>query len=397
MLYQQLLSHRAREAESSPIDELFGLLQRKSNLISFAAGAPDSSVLPVELLDLLTRRATERHGLKILQYGLTQGFPPLREALLPLLATRRIRCSEEDVHISTGGSGALNNVCMALLDKGDTVLVERPTYSPAVKVFRSYEANVVAVASDEEGMIPQALEDQLRRAPAKLVFLLPTFQNPTGRTMFWKRRQQLVEVARKYDTLIVEDDVYFHLRYRGEDMASLCSLAPERVIYVGSLSKMLAPSLRVGFAVMPKPILAKTLLLKQGIDMQTSSFTQAIATEFLTSEHAATHQKRLVATYARKLKTMTEALRQHMPSGFTWRQPEGGMFLWIQGPQALDANMMLRPALKAGVAFVPGESFFVDPGEGKNTFRLSFASAKDEEIAPGIEILARVCRSMTHV
>ena len=392
MNYEQVLSDRALAARTSPIDELFKTITQKPDIISFAAGAPDTSLLPVEMLDSLNKRAVERYGRSVLQYGLTQGFAPLRQAVLPLLTKRGIRCTAADVHIGTGGCGVLNNICMALLNKGDTVLVEAPTYSPAVKDFLAYETNVVDVAMDNEGMSPPALEQALKRQKVKLIYLLPTFQNPTGRTMSPTRR----ELAKKYRTLIIEDDVYYDLRYQGQPIPALYSFAPENTLYFSSLSKIFAPAARVGIAVMPAAILEKVLILKQGIDMQTSSYTQALATEFLNSDYSAEHLRRINQAYGDKLRIMCEALETHLSKKFIWSRPEGGMFVWITGPSDFDADALLPKAIEAGVAFVPGSAFYARAKTGRNTLRLSFANPKQELIAAGIETLAKLCNAADH-
>jgi 2-aminoadipate transaminase len=326
----------------------------------------------------------------VLQYGATQGFEPLRSAVLPALARYGICGTAADVHVSTGGSGGLNNVCMAVLDPGDVVAVERPTYAPAVKVFRAYGAEVVDVACDADGMIPEALDTLLRARRLKLVYLLPTFQNPSGRTMPAARRVAVAEILRRHDVLAIEDDVYGALRYSGTPVPALAAAAPERVVYLGSVSKLLAPAMRTGIAVLPPALLTTVLALKQGIDMQTSTYTQALVTVFLTDGHAAGHVARLRASYGERLDILDAALTEHLPEGYAWRRPDGGMFLWLEGPATLDAGRALPAALDAGVAYVPGEAFHVTPADGRRALRLSFASLPAERIDEGVRRLAAV-------
>jgi 2-aminoadipate transaminase len=337
----------------------------------------------------------EKYGSSVLQYGMTRGFAPLLEQAQELLRTRHIDGPPAGTHIATGGSGALHNVCLALLSPGDVVLVETPTYAPAVKAFRAHGARVVAVESDELGILPDRLDTALVRHDAVFVYLLPTFHNPTGRTMPVPRREQVAEVIRRRDTLLVEDDVYADLRYRGEPVPALSSFVPANSVYVTSLSKTLAPAVRIGITAMPPALLERVLVLKQGIDMQTSTFCQAIAAEFLAGAAGRAHLARTVASYAAKLDSMTSALEARLPSGFAWTRPDGGMFLWVEGPPGFDADAMVDRALDAGVAYMPGSVFHADGAGHRNTMRLSFAGVPRDDIERGVELLAKLCEEGT--
>ncbi|TDQ00694.1 PLP-dependent aminotransferase family protein [Labedaea rhizosphaerae] len=228
-------------------------------------------MLPVELVESATRAAFERYGSALLQYGEPQGFAPFLKASETLLNARGVECDENQTFVSTGGSGGLNNIAMAILEPGRTVLVERPTYTPAMAVFRGYGANVVEVDTDQDGLRPEALADKSVRYPGAVLYVLPTFQNPTGRTMPADRRADIAEVIRRFGTLAIEDDVYADLRFRGEPVRSLYSHAPDNVVYLTSMSKTVAPALRLGIATMPPKLLDAVLRLKPGIDMQTST------------------------------------------------------------------------------------------------------------------------------
>ncbi|BDT98616.1 PLP-dependent aminotransferase family protein [Nocardia sputorum] len=386
-------SRRAAEVGSGPIDDMFATLARRPEVVSFAVGAPDPALLPGELVATLSRNAIERYGSAVLQYGMTQGFAPLLDEARNLLRRRHIRCTHDRLHISTGGSGALHNVCLAVLDPRDVVLVETPTYGPAVKEFRSHGATVVAVPSDEFGIVPEALEEALSGYDAAFVYLLPTFQNPTGRTMPAERRARIAEIAVRHDTLIVEDDVYTDLRYRGVAPPALWSFAPDNSVYITSLSKTLAPAIRVGITVMPADLLKTVLALKQGIDMQTSTYCQAIAAEFLGSSAGAAHLAHVVESYSAKLDVLTAAAERHLPAGFRWTEPDGGMFLWVEGPAGFDADAALTEALRQGVAFLPGSAFYADDVAGhRNAMRLSFANVPRDDIDRGVALLGAVLR-----
>ncbi|MEU2088517.1 PLP-dependent aminotransferase family protein [Nocardia beijingensis] len=385
-------SRGAAEVTSGPIDDIFAALAGRPDVVSFAVGAPDPALLPSELVAALAQTVVGRYGSAVLQYGMTQGFAPLLDQARNLLHNRDIRCTPDRLHISTGGSGALHNVCLALLDPQDVVLVETPTYGPAVKEFRSHGATVVAVPSDEFGIVPEALAEALARFDAAFVYLLPTFQNPTGRTMPADRRERIAEIVVRHGTLVVEDDVYADLRYRGAAQPALSSFAPDNSIYITSLSKTLAPAIRVGITVMPPDLLRTVLALKQGIDMQTSTYCQAIAAEFLASAAGVAHLAHVVDAYSAKLDALSVALERHFPAGFRWIEPEGGMFLWVEGPPDFDADALLARALRQGVAFLPGSAFYADDvAEHRNTMRLSFANVPREDIDRGIAALAAVC------
>ncbi|WP_280314281.1 PLP-dependent aminotransferase family protein [Nocardia wallacei] len=383
-------SRAAAAARSGPIDEIFAMLAHRPDIISFAVGSPDTDLLPVDLMPELVRRATAKYGPAILQYGMTQGFDPLLGHARELLGTRGISCPGRAIHIATGGSGALHNLCMALLDEGDVVLVESPTYGPAVKGFRSHGATVREVACDEFGIVPEALAEALSPEVAFL-YMLPTFQNPTGRTVPAARRQQLAEVVLRRGALVIEDDVYADLRYHGDPVPALWSYAPENTVYLTSLSKTFAPAVRIGIVVLPERLSDRTLALKQNIDMQTSTFCQAVATEFLESGHAEAHLARIIDTYSSRLDTLVTALDRYFSPEFRWRKPDGGMFLWLEGPPGFDADIAVRSALEQGVAYLPGSVFYAEDGlRHRDTIRLSFANVADRDIDRGIKRLMAV-------
>lgn len=385
-------SRAATVVRSGPIDDIFATLARRPDVISFAAGAPDGALLPVELLTELVESVSAKYGPVTLQYGMTRGFAPMLEQAQRLLHTRQIDCSLAGLHITTGGSGALHNICMAVLDPGAVVLVETPTYAPAVKTFQAHGATAVGVECDEFGIRPEALDQALATHDAAFVYLLPTFQNPTGRTVPAQRRAQLAEVVRRREALVVEDDIYADLRYRGEPVPAFWSFAPENTIYVTSVSKTLAPAVRVGIAVTPPELSECILALKQTIDMQTSTLGQAIAAEFLGSGQASAHLERLRGAYSTKLNTLVGALERHFPGEFSWTEPDGGLFVWVDGPPDFDADALLDQALEHGVAFLPGSVFYADGGANhRNTMRLSIGTVVDDEIDAGIKRLATLC------
>jgi len=386
------LAQRASAVHSGPIDDLFAALAHRPEVISFAVGAPDPGVFPpAATMAPLVETAIGKYGPAVLQYGKTQGWPPMLDQARTLLCQRHIECSSDRMHISTGASGALHNVAMAMLDPGDVVLVETPTYEPAMKTFRSFGATPVAVDCDELGLLPDALDRILARQRPAFVYALPTFQNPTGRTMPASRRAEVAEVIVRRGAILVEDDVYTDLRYDGVLVPAFWSFAPENTVYITSLSKTFAPAMRIGIVVMPPRLRDSVFVFKQSIDMQTSSFCQAIAAEFLASPAADAHLAEVVAVYARKLDKLACALSDCLPADFRWTRPEGGMFIWVEGPPTFDADATLRRGLDAGVAFLPGRTFYTNPDAHRSTLRLSFAGVAEETIRPGIELLGALC------
>lgn len=386
------LARRASAVQSGPIDDLFAALARRPDVISFAVGAPDPAVFPTAaVMAPLVETVIGKYGPAVLQYGKTQGWPPMLDQARILLRQRHIDCSLDRMHISTGGSSALHNVAMAILDPDDVVLVETPTYGPAIKTFRSFGARAVAVDCDELGLIPDALDEALVRRRPAFVYALPTFQNPTGRTMPASRRAEVAEVIMRHNALLVEDDVYTDLRYDGAPIPAFWSFAPENTVYITSLSKTFAPAMRIGIVAMPPHLLDSVFAFKQSIDMQTSSFCQAIAAEFLAGPGTSAHVADIVKLYARKLDELAGALDDHLPGEFRWSRPEGGMFVWVEGPHTFDADAALRRALDAGVAFLPGKTFYTNPDAHRSTLRLSFAGVAEDRIGPGIELLGALC------
>jgi 2-aminoadipate transaminase len=386
------IGRRARPIRSGPIDDILAAVAHRPEVVSFAAGLPDPALLPHEQVSALSHAVMAKYGSSVLSYGPLQGFGPLIDKGRMLLNRRNIRCPPETVLIATGGTGALHAVSSVLLDPDALVLVESPTYDPGVTAFRNHGATVVEVESDQCGILPDALDHALTRYDVSFIYLLPTFQNPTGRTMTTQRRTHVAEIILRHGALVVEDDVYADLRFCGEALPPISSLLPDQAVYITSLSKALGPAMRIGIASMPTELLERVLVVKQGIDLRTSMFCQAIAAEFLGSEDEAVHLKRATSAYSAKLKTMTHALEAHFPDDFRWTMPEGGMFLWVEGPADFDADAVLDRAMERGVAFLPGSVFFVDSSAiHRNSMRLCFAYESHDNIEHGIKLLAALC------
>jgi 2-aminoadipate transaminase len=391
---------RAKGTKNSAIRELLKITQRPE-VISFAGGLPASDFFPIARFEEACRRVLEQNSAQALQYGETEGYLPLREMIARHTARYGVRARSENVLITTGSQQALDLIGKLLINPGDRVLVEAPTYLGALQAFNAYGAEYVSVPCDDEGLRTDLLEAPLRLGP-KFMYVLPNFQNPGGTTLAADRRHELVSLANQYGIPIVEDDPYGQLRYEGEHLPPLIVLDRENVprdtgytfgnvIYLSTFSKTLAPGLRLGWIVAPPEVVAKLVQLKQGADLHTSTFTQVVAYEVARGNFLDEHVKRLRTVYRERRDVMLQALKQCFPEGVTWTHPKGGLFLWVTLPKGLQAEQLFQEALKQNVAFVPGDSFFApnhQNDEGSRHFRLNFSHARPEEICEGIRRLS---------
>ena len=386
MGFERLLARRTVRMEANAIREILNVASRPG-MISLAGGLPAPESFPAAMMPVLVEAVMTRFGAAALQYDRTEGFFPLREALAEYLAGRGIRVSADELRVATGSQGVLDGIGKVLLSPGDRVVVESPTYLGAISAFNPYEPEYVSLETDEEGLIPESLDEALGRDRVKFVYLVPTFQNPTGRTLSMERRRAVAEILRRRDALLVEDDPYSPLRYRGEALPPIRSLAPENVVYVSTLSKVFAPGLRLGFCAAPEPIRRWLALAKQGTDLHTNTFGQALATEYLTGGHLERHLPNILALYAPRQAAMLDALDRWMPDGFRWTRPDGGMFLWVTGPDGMDMVELYREAVRRKVAYVPGRFFFAEKGAGIETLRLNFTAADPATIDRAVAVL----------
>jgi 2-aminoadipate transaminase len=392
---QGRLASRTVAMGASAIREILKVTAQPG-MVSLAGGLPASESFPVDIIENLCKEALGQWGPAALQYSPTEGFGPLREALVDLLAARGVIADTNDITVASGSQGVLDALGMVLISKGDAVAVEAPTYLGALQAFNPYEPEYVRIATDAGGLIPEALENVLKRTRLKFIYLVPTFQNPTGRTLSLERRKAIARLIQDYDALLVEDDPYRDLRYQGEPLAPIKSLAPDHVIYIGTLSKIFAPGLRIGFCVAPQMVKSWMVVAKQGIDLHTSTFNQALAARYLTGDHLTGHLPRIIELYRPRQQAMLTALSEHFPSTYTWSQPEGGMFVWVSGPPGLDMEAAYRQAVKRKVAFVPGKFFFTDPKEGLETMRLNFTSADPIALERAVATLGEVLSTLSH-
>ncbi|MGY1842404.1 aminotransferase-like domain-containing protein [Modestobacter sp. SYSU DS0875] len=387
------LAQRLTGVASSPVRELLALLDRPQ-VISFAGGLPAP-----ELFDLDGVRAAYDsvlwgpHARRALQYAPTEGDRQLRARVAARLTARGMLSSIDDLLVTSGSQQGLTLVATALLDPGAVVLVEDPTYLAALQCFQLAGARVVPVPTDEHGMDPAALAETIRRERPTLVYLVPTFANPTGRTMPEHRRAQVVELTARHGVWLVEDDPYGELRYRGADVAPLAAQpgADEHVVHLGSFSKIAAPGLRLGWLRAPSRLLPALTVAKQAADLHTSTIDQAAAAAWFAAADVETHLRNLRRAYRQRRDAMVAALPTTLPAGSTWTEPDGGMFVWARLPGGVDTAELLPQALAADVAFVPGAAFYAGTPD-RSTLRLSFTTHTPERIAEGMARLASVLR-----
>ena len=401
--WEDRFAQRMQGLTGSVIRELLKITERPE-IISFAGGLPAPEVFPLAEIEAATRKVLEEHGAQALQYGATEGYAPLRELLVRHMARYGVKLTPANVLVTTGSQQALDLVGRLFLNPGDHVVTEEPTYLGAIQAWRAYQAEFLTVPADDAGMRVELLEEELRRGP-KFVYVLPNFQNPSGATLSSQRRQRLVETANRWGVPIVEDDPYGQLRYEGAQLPPLLALdasLPGRgragraldggVIYLGTLSKTLAPGLRVGFIVAPEEVVQRLAQLKQGADLHTSSLCQMVAYETARGGFLDRHVRQIRRVYGQRRDAMLRALERHFPGGVRWTRPQGGLFLWMTLPPHLDSAKLLDESLRdAKVAFVPGTPFFPNGG-GRETLRLNFSYCTPELIEEGIGRLAGLIR-----
>lgn len=386
---QDKLASQMRALSGSAIREIFHLLA-KPGMISFAGGNPAASALEPEVISELGREALEKHGWTILQYGATEGFAPLRESIAEYVKGAGISARPERVLPTQGSQQAMDLIAKALLNPGDPVLVESPTFLGALHTLRTYRADLKALETDENGVIIEAAEEAIQRYRPKLMYVIPTFQNPTGRTLSLERRRQLAALAAKYGVVLAEDDPYRDVRFAGTPLPSIKSFDESGwVVYLGSFSKVIAPGLRVGYAVVDNDELLKKMVIgKQATDVHSPLLNQAIVDGYLRSGRMPDHLARICADYKARLQVMLDGLGK-LPPSISYTRPEGGLFVWAQLPEGADALEMLKKAIEKNVAFVPGTHFYFDGGH-LSTLRLNFSSGKTEDVAEGMARLTPV-------
>ncbi|WP_107602657.1 aminotransferase-like domain-containing protein [Clostridioides difficile] len=363
-------------------------------VISFAAGLPDPNLFPIEEISEITQKVLNERGKFALAYGPTKGEYELLDLLVKRMKEEEnIDTKAENIIITTGSQQGIALSAMILLEKGDVVVTENPSYLGAINAFRPYECDFLGVDTDEEGMVTDDLDKLLsENSNIKVIYVIPTFQNPTGKTWSLQRRKDFMEVVNKYDVIVIEDNPYGEIRFTPEPLPTLKSLdTKDKVLYLGSFSKVLCPGFRVAWMCGNVDIIDKAELLKQGIDLQSNQFSQVQVIEFLKKYNLNEHIEKIRAEYKKRCLLMLDAMKKHFPEEAKYTEPDGGMFIWVELPESINVDDLLDKAIDAGVAYVSGESFFANNGP-KNTMRLNYTTMSEEQIVKGVEILAEVIK-----
>jgi 2-aminoadipate transaminase len=392
--YAGLFASRTRVMKSSAMRDMMSITTRPE-VISFAGGLPDTSTFPPETFAAVTQRIARESVAKALQYGPTEGLPGTIECIREVMAAEDMRVDPEDICVTTGGQQVIDLVTKTLIDPGDVIVAEAPTYPGAVPTFASYQADVVQVEMDDDGMRVDLLEQTLDRLAAdgrkpKFIYTIPTFQNPGGVTMSLERRRRLVQIANDRELLVLEDNPYGLLRYEGAPQPTLFSLdGGVFVMYLGTFSKILSPGIRLGWVVAPPPVLEKINMGKQGADLCTSTLSQLMVEAYFEEARWRDYVDTLTEVYRDRRDTMLDALAEHFPAEAEWTRPGGGLFIWATLPDYIDTTDLLARALRENVAFVPGAGAYLD-GRGHSSLRLNFSASGDDEIREGIRRIGKV-------
>ncbi|PIS46868.1 MAG: aminotransferase [Elusimicrobia bacterium CG08_land_8_20_14_0_20_51_18] len=391
-----------RRTKASVIRELLKITG-KPGIISFAGGLPDPELFPYDFMTDSIKRIMEKKGRVAMQYGPTEGLPEFKEEFIKFLEKEEgIKAKPENLLITTASQQALDIVGRLFIDASDPVVVELPSYMGGLQVFKSYGADFVGVKIDDDGVNTVMLEEKLQwlrdqDEHYKFVYLVPDFQNPSGVTLSEKKRKRVIELSEKYNVAIIEDSPYRQIRFEGNAPKMLYRMDKEsrktdNIISLFTLSKTFAPGLRIGIILANENIIKKMVILKQSLDLCTSSLNQLIASEFLKTGYFYEHVSQIKKVYKIKKDTMVGALKKYMPEGVTWTNPEGGLFLWIKLPENVSADEMFEEAIKQNVAYVIGSAFHCD-GSGKNTMRMNFSYPTVPEIEEGIKRLAKAVKN----
>ncbi|MBQ7272851.1 MAG: PLP-dependent aminotransferase family protein [Bacteroidales bacterium] len=375
MDYERFFSADVPSFLRSPVRDIFRKVDLQA-ICSFAGGYPAAVTFPTDQIPCLAAAVLEKYGTRALQYGATQGVPELRAAI-----ASRYGVPVSQVQITTSSQQGIDVCSRVFLDPGDIVLAQSPVYLGALQSFRAYRAEVQE--------IPPVDQVQGGSGVVKFIYVIPDFNNPTGKTLTLEERKEIVALARELDILIVEDSPYRELRYSGETLPTIRELAPERTLHLGSFSKIFAPGFRLGWIIGPEPLLEQIYVCKQCLDLCPPVLDQYMACEFLTSGALDANLVNTIAEYKRRRDLMLGLLEKYMPEGTSWTHPDGGLFLWVTLPESIDTVALYDEALSAGVAYVAG-SFFYPDGSHRNTMRLNFSFIEESKMEPGIKLLAAV-------
>ncbi len=384
-------ARRMSQLKASEIREILKVTENPQ-VISFAGGLPAPELFPVQEILQVSRQVLQESGQKALQYTTTEGYAPLRSWIAGRMNQRLGTAFDADnILITHGSQQALDLTGKVLLDEGDVVLCESPTYLAAISAFKAYGCRFVEVPTDQDGMIMDELENILSATErVKLIYVIPDFQNPTGRTWTMERRQKLAELAEKFQVAVLEDNPYGELRFEGQSLPSLNSLEKQGyVLCTGSFSKIFCPGYRIGWIAGDKEIIRRYVLVKQGTDLQCNTLAQMEISRYLEMYNIDEHITRITDTYRKRRDLAIQTMEQEFPASVRFSRPQGGLFAWVELPQGINARDVLAASLKKDVAFVPGGAFFPNGGH-ENTFRINFSNMPDDRIVKGLTILAEV-------
>jgi len=382
------IAKRAASMETSAIREILKLTEQK-DVISFAGGLPAPELFPVEGIRRACQDVLQNQGPQSLQYSLSTGIRPLKQFLAQRLKNRGIDITEDNLLITGGSQQGLDIIGKAFIDSGTVIITENPSYLGAIQAFSAYRPVYVTVEMDEEGMLVDQLEARIKKYYPRFIYTVPTFQNPTGRTLSYRRRVQLVELSKQYNIPIVDDNPYSELRYSGEEVPSIKAIAGDWVIQLGTFSKIVSPGLRIGWIVAPLDLMPVLEKMKQALDLHTNTFSQYVIWEYCKEGRLEKHIERLKEAYRERRDVMIESMQEFMPEEVFWTKPEGGLFLWVHLPEGTNSTQLLKIAVEKKVAYVPGTGFFPNGG-GENTLRMNFSNATEEQIREGVKRLAKV-------
>ena len=385
-------AQRMKGMQASDIREI-GKLTADPSVISFAGGVPDPDFFPLTELGEIAGRIIEKDGKAALQYNTTQGYSPLREKIADRMQKMDISVSADDIMIISGSQQGIDLCGRVFLDEGDGVVCESPSYSGALNAFSAYMPEFIEISTTGHGMHMDELEHTLSsQRNIKLIYVIPDFQNPTGRTWSLEKRKQLIALSNRFELPIIEDDPYSSFRFAGARIPALKSLDTEnRVIYLGTFSKALCPGLRIGWVAAGHDVLNKIEIVKQAADIHSNSMAQREIDQYLERNDLDQHVARITSVYGKRKVLMTEAMEQYFPKVCRWTDPEGGIFIWVELPEQINARQVLYRAIEAKVAFIPGGGFFPN-SQKENTMRLSFAAMTEDKITEGIKRLGNIIK-----
>lgn len=389
-------SDRVMTLKPSAIREIFKYAADPS-VISLSAGNPAPEAFPVEAVRAISEKLLRDNPIDALQYSVTEGYPALRQTLTEYMKTRHnVGRDFDDLLITSGAQQAADLMAKSMLNEGDVVICEAPSFIGCLNTFRSYNARLVGVPVESDGMDMQALEKALQTEKrARFIYTIPNFQNPSGVTMSLEKRRQMYELAKRYQVMILEDNPYGDLRFAGKHVPAIKSFDEDGlVVYMGSFSKVISPGMRVGYAIGPKPVLQKMIVCKQGEDVHTNIWSQIVCHRLMTEYDFDAHLERLRDIYRKKYAVLQKAMQEHLAPYITWNEIEGGLFVWCRLPDGVDMPDFCKQAVLRKVCVVPGNAFLTDENEPCQAFRINYSTPTDEQLVRGVAILGQLIRDI---